>query len=127
MYGKYYPAHYELIEGMDAAFSHSADKVEIWPADARQMALETYKAIKDFLAACKCKIDCKIDGPAMDDTDVEQQMNNKFPGENKVEWDLNKYYPQIKTKPQKPMCGNMPNLNPQPRKPDIPLLVGAVK
>ena len=50
--------------------------------------METYKAINDFMEACKCKIDCKIIKESMIEEDVGKELLVKFPGKNKVKWDL---------------------------------------
>ena len=40
--------HYEKLTGREAFLSHSADKTEFWPEDARATGLATYKALVGF-------------------------------------------------------------------------------
>ncbi len=80
---------WKKLTGREAALSHSADDVRIWPEDARAAADATYKKMLEFKDNCPCAC------PGPNGTKVKTSsgaaeknigawLNQKFPGKNKV-------------------------------------------
>jgi len=71
-----------------AIFSHDADNVEFWPADARAAAQATFNAMKEFMDACPCILEGPHQyeksrcGDAIGSRAFEKWIEVQYPGEN---------------------------------------------
>jgi len=90
---RWVPGHWKRLSGFEAARSHSADDASIWPEDARNTGMATYKWLVEFKS--KCPNCCPSDvaggkpgptssGPASPEPEVQRFLLQKYPGANKV-------------------------------------------